>query len=139
MRTCLGTIVVRATPARIFALYADAAGWASWDPDIAAATREGPFAAGSTGTITPKQGPTTRIRLTRVIADRAFDAEARLPGCTMRFEHELEPRGAETHVTHRVVFEGPMAWLFGRLIGRQIDRGMAGTLAGLKRAAEAAG
>jgi hypothetical protein len=54
----------------------------------------------------------------------------------MRFEHELEPVGTETRVTHRVVFEGPLAWLFGRIIGRQIDRGMAGTLAGLKRTAE---
>jgi hypothetical protein len=102
MGTHVGSIVVRASPARIFALYADAAGWATWEPD------------------------------------RAFDAEARLPGCIMRFEHELEPRGPETHVTHRVVFTGPLTWLFGWLIGRQIDRGMDGTLAGLKRAAEPA-
>ncbi|MCE2940294.1 MAG: SRPBCC family protein [Gemmatimonadota bacterium] len=138
MRSCVGTVTVRATPSRLFALYADSAGWARWDPDIRAATLDGPFAVGSTGSISPKQGPTTTIRLTRVVPDRAFDAEARLPGCTMRFEHELEARGAETVVTHRVVFEGPMAWLFGRLIGAQIDKGMAGTLAGLKQAAEAA-
>lgn len=136
MRTCTGTIIVRATPARLFALYADSAGWARWDPDIRAASLDGPFAVGSRGSITPRQGPPTTIRLTRVVPDRAFDAEARLPGCTMRFEHELTPRGDETEVVHRVVFEGPLAWLFGRLIGGQIDRGMAGTLAGLKRAAE---
>ena len=74
--------MVRATPARVFALYADSAGWPRWDPDLRSASLVGPFAPGSVGSITPKKGPPTRIRLTRVVADRAFDAEAKLPGCT---------------------------------------------------------
>lgn len=131
-----GTVTVRATPARIFALWADPAGWGRWDPDVRAATLEGPFAAGATGTITPREGPTLRIKVTRVEADRAFDAEARLPLCTMRFEHALAPDGELTRVTHRVVFEGPLALVFGALIGPSLRRGIPGTMAGLKAACE---
>lgn len=134
-----GTITVRATPARVFALWADPAGWGRWDPDVRQATLDGPFAEGATGAITPRQGPTMRIRVTRVEQDRAFDAEARLPLCTMRFEHWLEPAGADTRVTHRVVFAGPLAAVFGALIGPSLRRGIPGTMAGLKAACETEG
>ncbi|MCU0626938.1 MAG: SRPBCC family protein [Gemmatimonadaceae bacterium] len=142
MRTFEGTITVRATPAQVFALWADSAGWPRWDPDVKAARIDGPFVAGATGSITPQQGPTLRIRVTRVLPDRAFDAEARLPLCTMRFEHECEAAGdasgAATRVTHRVVFEGPLAFVFRRVIGPSLVTGIPGTMAGLKRAVEAA-
>lgn len=127
---------VRATAATVFALWADAASWAVWDPDVKAATRTGPFVAGAEGTITPRQGPTMRIRITRVVPQQAFDAEARLPGCRMRFVHELVPVGAGVRVTHRVEFEGPLAFIFRALIGPQLVRGIPGTMAGLKAAAE---
>lgn len=138
MSDFVGTIVVQASPAAVFACWADAAGWARWDPDVKAASMDGPFATGTTGRISPREGPTMAIRLTRVEPGRAFDAEARLPLCTMRFEHWLEPRGPETLVTHRVVFEGPLAFLFRRIIGAQLVRGIPGTMAGLKRAVEGA-
>ena len=138
MSDFLGAILVQAPPAAVFACWADAAGWARWDPDVKAASMEGPFTVGTTGRITPREGPTMAIRLTRVAPDRAFDAEARLPLCTMRFEHWLEPRGPETLVTHRVAFSGPLAFLFRRLIGPQLVRGIPGTMAGLKRAVEGA-
>jgi hypothetical protein len=136
MSTFEGTIDVRCSPDTVFALYADAASWADWDPDIRAASRSGPFEAGVTGTITPKQGPTMTIRLTAVVPNRSFDAEARLPGCTMRFEHWLEPVGNDTRVTHRVTFSGPSSFLFRALIGPSLRRGIPGTMAGLKAAAE---
>jgi uncharacterized protein YndB with AHSA1/START domain len=133
-----GSVLVQATPAAVFACWADAAGWATWDPDVKAASMDGPFATGTTGRIAPREGPTMAIRLSRVEPGRAFDAEARLPGCTMRFEHRMEPRGPETLVTHRVVFSGPLAFLFRRIIGPQLVRGIPGTMAGLKRAVEGA-
>jgi uncharacterized protein YndB with AHSA1/START domain len=136
-RAIEGTVAVRAAPATVFALWADAASWPQWDPDVRAATREGAFAVGAAGTVTPKQGPTMALRITRVEPDRAFDAETRLPGCTMRFEHWMDARGTETVVTHRVVFTGPLGWLFWLLIGPSLRRGIPGTMAGLKAAAEA--
>lgn len=132
-----GVVTVAATPAQVFALWADAAGWAAWDPDVKAASIDGPFVTGATGTITPTQGPTMRIRVMRVVADRAFDAEARLPLCAMRFVHDCELLSTGgTRVVHRVQFEGPLAFVFRRLIGPSLVKGIPGTMAGLKRAVE---
>jgi hypothetical protein len=131
-----GTVIVRCRPEDVFALYANAPSWAEWDPDIKAATRDGPFAAGSVGTITPRQGPIMKIYVTQVDPNRSFTAEARLPLCTMRFEHEVVPLGTESRVTHRVVFTGPLAFAFGFLLGRQLKVGIPRTMHGLKTACE---
>jgi hypothetical protein len=127
-----GTVVVRCRPAHVFALYADAERWPQWDPDLESASRDGPFAVGSTGVIKPREGPRTKIRITHVNGEQRFDAEARLPLCTMRFEHIVEPAGADTRVTHRVVLEGPLASIYARLIGPKLEAGIPRTMAGLK-------
>lgn len=133
-----GTIDVHAPAAVVFGLWADAGSWAQWDPDVKAASRAGPFEAGAVGTITPREGPTMTIHITRVVPNVAFDAEARLPGCRMTFVHEMAPAGTAMRVTHRVQFSGPLAFVFRALIGPSLVRGIPGTMAGLKAAAEAA-
>lgn len=138
----VGSVEVRATPARVFALWSDAAGWPDWDPDLEGASLDGPFAPGSRGALKPRGGPRTRIELVEVLPDRAFTAASRLPLCRMVFDHAIEPLGAPAdgcRVTHSVRFEGPLAGVFRRLIGPAVRRGLPGTMAGLKRAAEARG
>ncbi|MCU0648618.1 MAG: SRPBCC family protein [Gemmatimonadaceae bacterium] len=131
-----GSVTARCRPEDVFALYADASSWARWDPDIESATRDGPFAPGTRGSIKPREGPTTKIVVTKVDPNRAFTAEARLPLCTMHFEHEVVPVGTETKITHRVRFTGPLAFLFARLIGKQLKYGIPRTMLGLKHALE---
>jgi hypothetical protein len=138
MRTFSGTVDVHASASTVFGLWADAASWAVWDPDVKAATRDGPFAAGAVGTITPRQGPTMRIAITRVVPNAAFDAVARLPGCRMTFVHEMTPLAHGVRVTHTVHFDGPLAFVFRAVIGPSLVKGIPGTMAGLKAAAEAA-
>ena len=128
-----------AAPAKtVFALYADVARWAAWDPDVKESSIEGPFASGATGALRPLKGPNTHISFTEVIENRSFTVESRLPLCVMRFEHELsESQGSTvTRATHRVSFIGPLSPVFGRIVGAQIRRGLPGTMLGLKRAAE---
>jgi len=132
-----GSVAVLAPPSRVFALWSDAAGWPSWDPDLSDASLDGPFAAGSRGSLKPVSGPRTRIELTEVEADRGFEAVARLPLCRLRFVHRVEPVGSGCRVSHSVHFSGPFAVLFRQLIGPSMQRGLPGTLAGLKAAAEA--
>ena len=131
-------IDIDAPPERVFALWADPAGWPRWDPDLEEATLEGPFAAGSRGTLKPRGAPRTRVELRRVEPPRAFTAVARLPGCRMVFEHVLEARPGGCRACHAVRFEGVLGGLFRRLLGGQVRRGLPGTLAGLKAAAESA-
>jgi|GEM_PF-454389 len=137
MKPLSGTVDVQATPAAVFALWADAPGWPRWDPDLSEAELHGRFEVGATARLKPVGGPTTRIRLTEVTPARSFSAECRLPLCRMVFDHLIEPLPDGCRVTHTIRFRGPLAMLFQRLIGPQLVRGLPGTMAGLKRAVEA--
>jgi hypothetical protein len=54
----------------------------------------------------------------------------------MTFEHELFPAEDSTRVVHKVSFSGPLSFLFYRMVGSQIRKGLPGTLRGPKQAAE---
>ncbi len=55
----------------------------------------------------------------------------------MVFEHEIEPQGPAVRVTHRVRFSGPLSFLIGRMLQRQLDQNLPVTLASLRRTVEA--
>lgn len=132
------SINVHASARRLFAIYADVANWNRWDPDTKASHIVGPFQVGATGSLTPAKGSTVPMVLTSVVPDRAFTAESKIPMFRMLFEHELIPTGQTTQVIHRVTFSGPLAFVLGRMVGAQVNKGLPVTLANLKAAAEAA-
>jgi Polyketide cyclase / dehydrase and lipid transport len=129
---------INASSAAVFSLYANVAGWPTWDSDVKTASLEGIFESGAKGVIVPNGGPKSEIIFTEVVQRKKFTAQCKLPLCTMRFEHELDDvKGSGTQATHRVIFKGPLAPLFGRLIGSGMRKTLPHALAGLKRAAEA--
>lgn len=129
-------IHIAAPPKRIFALYADVANWHQWDPDTKAESINGPFQTGAVGRLTPTRGNTVPMRFTSVVPDRSFTVESKIPLFCMVFEHELQPVASGTEVLHRVTFSGALAFLLGRVIGRQLNQGLPVTLARLKALAE---
>lgn len=129
-------ITVNTNPERVFAIYEDVTNWKRWDPDVESSYITGPFSAGTTGKLKPAKGPETRIQIVAVEKNKSFTVQSRLPLCTMTFEHELLPIKDSTRVIHRVSFNGPLSFVFGRLIGGQIRKGLPGTLLGLKKAIE---
>ncbi len=130
------TIEINAPASAVFALYADVANWPTWDGDVKSASIEGPFNSGARGVIVPNGGPKSEIAFTYVVRNKGFTAQCKLPLCIMRFEHELVPHGQGTHATHRVVFEGWLAPVFGRLIGSGMRKTLPHAMQGLKAAAE---
>lgn len=136
MRTFSEERVISASPERLFALYADVAHWSTWDDSVASSSIFGPFTAGTSGTMQPKSGMKAKIVLVSVMKDKSFTVQSALPLCMMTFEHELLPLGNATRVVHRVTFDGPFSFLFGFIIGRQIQKDLPKTLLGLKHAAE---
>ena len=130
--------LIATSPAAIHAIYADVANWHSWDPDTRAATLNGPFAAGSRGTLKPGKGNTVPMMVRFADPERGFTVESRIPLLLrMVFEHELTARGpSQTEVVHRVTLTGPLSWLIGPSLKRQLDAGLPVTLARLRRLAE---
>jgi hypothetical protein len=123
----------------VFSLYANVPAWPTWDTDVKSASLEGAFVSGAKGIIVPHGGPKSQIVLIEVVNSKKFTAQCKLPLCEMRFEHELyEVKGSGTRATHRVIFQGLLAPLFGRLIGSGMRKTLPNALAGLKKAAEAA-
>lgn len=131
-------IAVATAPGPVFALYADVAGWPRWDPDTKASSLNGPFAVGSRGTLTPAKGNTVPMVVTFADPARGFTVESRIPLLLrMVFEHELIARGpSQTEAVHRVTLSGPLSWLIGPAMKRQLDAGLPITLARLKRLAQ---
>lgn len=129
---------INAPSAAVFSLYANVSEWPTWDPDVKSASLTGAFVSGARGVIAPNGGPKSEIVFTEVVAGKKFTAQCKLPLCVMRFEHELvDQKGSGTQATHRVVFQGLLAPLFGRLIGSGMRKTLPHALAGLKKAAEA--
>jgi hypothetical protein len=131
------SIQVAAPAAAVFALYADVPNWPRWDKDVKSATLDGVFKSGATGVVVPNGGPKSTLTFHEVRPSQGFIASCKLPLCVMRFEHELSPREGGTFVTHRVLFQGLLAPIFGRLIGSGMRKSLPHVLANLKQLAEA--
>lgn len=129
-------VVIRASPETIFSIYQNVEGWCQWDPEVESASIAGDFVSGTAGKLKPTSGPPVRMRLTEVDRNRSFTDETTLPLCSMKFEHHLVQEGQATRVVHRVSFSGPLAFFFGRVIGRQVRRGLPEALRRLKALAE---
>ena len=129
-------VIITAPVEKIFLLYSDVQNWSAWDPDVKASSIDRQFISGAMGTLQPSSGPKAKIIFTEVVPNHSFTVESKLPLCVMRFEHELSSISEGTKVVHRVIFEGFLSPLFGRLIGSQIKKGLPHTLQGLKHSAE---
>ncbi len=46
------TVTTTAPPSAVWALWSDPSTWPSWDPSVVAVALDGPFAEGTTGTMT---------------------------------------------------------------------------------------
>jgi Polyketide cyclase / dehydrase and lipid transport len=130
------SVLIDASPADIYTLYADVVRWPIWDSEVQESSISGVFETGATGSLKPKGGPKSKIFFTDVKPNTSFTVQSKLPLCTMTFEHELVPNGLSTTATHRVLFTGLLSPVFGRLIGNGIRRTLPETMRGLKRAAE---
>lgn len=129
---------INAPMAAVFAIYANVAGWPSWDPDLKAASLNGAFASGSVGEVRPHSGPKSELKFVEVIAGKSVRMACKLPLGMMHFDYELQAQGNNTVATHRTTFSGLLAPLWSRLIGSGMKKTLPAALAGLKRVAEAA-
>lgn len=127
-----------ATPAQLWARYADPTTWPQWDHETARVTVDGPLAVGTKGRLKPVKGPAAGFRVTEATPHVSFSDVTRLPLARLSFSHRIEPYGAGSRFTHAVTITGPLSPLFARLIGRNIAAGLPSAMKALARLAEAA-
>ena len=113
---------IAAEPERIWALWADAAQWPRWHHNIKSATLDGPLRVGAIARIRFKGSlrPTT-FRVLELEEHRLFTDEGKIPGGRIRHVHRITPTGDGTcWVEHVLTITGPLAGLWGMLLGRRM-------------------
>src|SRR5450759_1696669 len=122
--------------AAIWALYEDVDTWPAWDAQAELVTRDGPFAAGSTGTMKFAGQDQLPYRLTRVEPLREFVDETPVGDIVVRVSHLLEPTGAgRLRVTYAAEIDGPaeQAREIGPMITADFPETMAALIAHARR------
>jgi hypothetical protein len=102
--------------------YADASAWPRWNPEIKAASLDGPFDLGARARVRFRNGARLRFRVVEFEDGRLFTDETRLPLARMGHRHLLEPRDGGVRLTNTIYIEGPLAALWARLFGSSAAR-----------------
>ncbi len=129
-------IIINASKETIFDIYRDVEQWNAWDPDTKESFLSGPFEVGSKGRLVPAKGSSVPIEMTKMVPNKEFTVESRLPLFRMVFDHELMEKKNGTQVVHRVTFSGPLKFFFVRFVEPQVREGLPKTMISLKKFVE---
>lgn len=108
----------------IWDIWQDVSNWNTWDHGIEFSTIDGPFQAGTTGTLKPKGGPLVHTKITSVEPKKMFVNEAKLILACVIFTHFVTELNGETYVTHQIEITGPLAFFFAIVMGPQMRKNL---------------
>jgi hypothetical protein len=111
-----------ASPAAVWAVWADVEHWSSWNPGVKWSRLDGPFAEGTKGKLKPAFfGPLSRTAITAYEEGERWVITTFLPGAQFHVEHLLatdaEGRSA---ITYHGYLSGPLAPVIGVVMGKQL-------------------
>jgi hypothetical protein len=114
----------------IWRLYDDVSTWPRWDAQAELVTRDGPFTAGTTGTMKFAGQEPLHYRLTKVEPQREFVDETPVGALVVRVSHLLEPLpSGRLRITYAADIDGPEDQ--AREIGPMITADFPDTIASL--------
>jgi polyketide cyclase/dehydrase/lipid transport protein len=128
----------QASPDRVWKIWSDVSTWPHWNPDVQAIEINGPFASGTTGTMTTRSGGSHAITLQGVEPGRSFRLEtAAIPLTRFAFRCEVMPSGANAStISQSLTMHGALAPVFSAMMGKRIAESFEPILSGLKAEAE---
>jgi hypothetical protein len=126
-----------APPESVWGIWSDTSTWTRWNPDVTAISLDGPFANGTSGSMTTKAGGTHRIQLQDVQPGRGFTlVTSPAPLSTFHFRCEVAPASVGSRISQGVSMSGLLGGLMSAMMGERIAAGFTGILGGLKKEAE---
>ena len=131
------SVETAAHPAVLWRLWSDMAAWPQWNAGIEKLEIDGPFAVGTTFTMTPPGEDAVRMRLTEIVPGERFTDEADGGDFVVRTVHCLQPLATGTRVSYRTEISGPAAAQVGPEIGPLITADFPDVVAALVKLAEA--
>ncbi|MBC5809256.1 MAG: SRPBCC family protein [Candidatus Eremiobacteraeota bacterium] len=128
-----------ATPERVWSVWSDPNNWTRWNSGIKAARLDGPLVSGAKGSMTTSHGSTHEVTFTNVEPPRRFRMNMDGPPLTsFAFICEVTPNGSGSTIAQSVAISGPLAFLFGPLMGAKMADHFIPVLDDLASAAETA-
>jgi uncharacterized protein YndB with AHSA1/START domain len=131
------SIEASATPEAVWRQWVDVDRWPEWNGDIERIELDGPFAAGSRITMTPRGQDPVGLRIAEAVEPTLFVDEADLGEIVVRTIHRVDPLPeGRTRVTYRMEITGPGAETIGSRIGPEISGDFPDVLSALAERAE---
>jgi SAM-dependent methyltransferase len=132
MWTTEHAIETTASPEAIWRVWVDVPRWGEWNPDIERIELDGPFAAGSTITMTPRGQEPIELRIAEAVEPARFVDEADLGDVVVRTLHRAQRlEGDRVRVIYRMEISGPAADTMGPELGPAISADFPDVLAAL--------
>jgi Polyketide cyclase / dehydrase and lipid transport len=118
------------SPDAVWGLYEDVTTWPDWDAEAEEITRDGPFAAGTTGAMKFNGQDPLRYRLVKVEPMREWVDETPVGEIVVRVSHRLDPLpDGRLRMTYAAEIDGPEEQT--RQIGPAITADFPATMASL--------
>ena len=137
MWTTEHSIETAASPESVWRIWADVPGWPEWNADIERIELSGPFASGSTITMTPLGAEPVELRIRDAVEPKQFVDEADLGEIVVRTSHRVDRATPDrSRIVYRMEISGPAADTVGPELGPQISGDFPETLAALAARAE---
>ncbi|MGL5811077.1 MAG: SRPBCC family protein [Nocardioides sp.] len=119
MTTITTASITSSAPASaFFDRWADTATWPEWDRGVQWIELHGPFEVGTTGRLKPVNGPQATFTIT-ALSDTEFVDVSRVPGGRITFTHTVCTDHDGTHVRVSVDVDGPLGFVWSRILGRK--------------------
>lgn len=118
------TQLTTATPEAVWKRWTTPADWATDDPDLREAAFPVPARVGTVGRVVNHGTPAQKIVFTELQPGFAMNFRIALPGAALTFPHRMHATPSGLSVTHAVEITGPLAGLYGILVGRTIAAGL---------------
>src|SRR5262249_47828306 len=118
--------------------WSDMAAWPSWNDGIEKIEIDGPFAVGTTFTMTPPGDEPVRLRIVEIVPGESFTDQMDAGDFVVRTLHRLEPLpDGRTRVIYRTEITGPAHAQVGPQLGPAITGAFPAVRAALRKLAEA--
>jgi uncharacterized protein YndB with AHSA1/START domain len=126
-----------ATPEALWRHWSDVAAWPRWNAGIEKIEIDGPFAVGTTFTMTPPGDDPITMRLTELAPGELFTDEMDAGDFVVTTVHRLEPLPSKrTRIVYQTRITGPAADRVGPELGPAITADFPDVLAGLVKLVE---
>ena len=125
-----GTVTSTASADAVWALWSDVATWPDWDPSVVAVVLDGPFEAGTTGTMTLAGPFEVPLSLEVVDAGRSYLDQLTMGELVIRIDHVVVPLAdGGCEVTVSTTITGPGADDVGPMVTAEAPSAMAALVA----------